>query len=108
MKAFNAPTPAWVQKFDPDNPLTSQMYHRVGPDKRFGNTIVYETNTKTLGLFIKDGEQIGTTGVWGDTTSNGVFAIVWVRRHRLNQIKEAVACALMLHEHIAIIRAFKP
>lgn len=94
---------------DSSDPLAGCLnYHRVGPDKRFGNVVVYKTNTKTLSLFFKDGQEIGTTGVWGDTTSTGVFAVTWVRRTKLDTMKEAVACALMLHKHIALLRAFEP
>ncbi len=94
-------------RIDPEDPLEGLTnYHVRGRDKRFGNVVRYKTNNATLGLFHKEGE-IGSTGVRGDKASNGVFVIAWVRAHGTERMKEAVACALLLHEHVAIIHAFE-
>ena len=97
-----------AQRMDPDDPMKGLLnYHLRGRDKRFGNIVTYKTNNQTLGLFLKDGSEIGTTGVWGDTASNGVFVVTWVRRHGTMKMKEAVACAMLLHEHVILLRAFE-
>lgn len=94
------------KKINPDDPLEGLInYHLKGRDKRFGNIVTYKCNNSTLALFHKEGE-IGTTGVRGDKAPNGVFAIAWVRRHGTERLKEAVACALLLHEHVVLLRAF--
>ncbi len=45
--------------------------------------------------------------MWGGQTSIGVFAIAWFRRHGTERIKEAVACAMLLHDHVVLVRAFE-
>ena len=102
------PQQAHPVRFDPEDPLAGLLNYRLkGRDKRFGNVVVYKTGNRVLDQFVRDGHQIGTTGVWGDPTSNGVFAIAWFRRHGTERIKEAVACAMLLHDHVVLLRAFE-
>lgn len=92
---------------DPEDPmLGAGNYRLVGRQSRFGGVVLYRVPCGTLDAFLKDGVEIGSTGVWGDVNSRNIFCVAWTRRHGTMKIKEAVACALLLHEHVILIRAF--
>jgi hypothetical protein len=107
---------------NPSHPLEFiGMFDHKGRDKRFGNIHTYKCNTKTLSSLMANAEFVPHTNVQfvPDTTAKLMYAVeqgparvcsvLWVRRHKVRELEDAVATLLMLgHENIVAVRSFDP
>lgn len=87
-------------------------------DRRFGNVPVIKVTTKTIGnIMCIQGTPVPGTYVWCRKAKEvyghnfpqheGSWAIAWCRRHRIDEIQQAVAWLLMQDKVPVIVRAFE-
>lgn len=106
----------------PTHPLESiGMFDHKGRVNRFGNIHTYKCNTKIFGSLMANAEFVPHTNVQfvPDTTAELLYivpqgtarvcSVLWVRRHKIHELEDAVATLIMLgHEHIVAVRSFDP
>ena len=84
-----------------------RMFDYKGRDNRFGNIHTYKCNTKTFSRLLANAEFVPHTNVQfvSDTIAKlyiapqgtaRVCSVLWVRRHKIRELEDAVATLIML------------